>query len=372
MMTDMDYMQRAYRLALKAKGATSPNPMVGSVIVKNKRIIAEGWHARAGGDHAEIRALKKARGPVSSAKMYTTLEPCYHTGRTGPCVDKIIQSGISEVIIGMKDPNPQTNGKSIAKLRRAGLKIKVGLMQEELSVLNEAFIKYTKRKMPFVAVKCAQSLDGKIATAKGHSKWITSPPARRFAHAHRDEYDAILVGINTVLKDDPRLNGSKKPKKIKKIVLDSTLQISSKARLFSGVRPSDCIIATTKKASKKKIKALQKKGIIVTVCPQRSGHLNLKWLFKELTKRHITSILMEGGAHVIGSALKAKLVDKIYIYMAPKIFGDQKALSSIVGINAGSIKKAIQLKKMTFPSILTQGRLLQWTTEGIASLFIPA
>jgi len=351
MMTDIDYMQRAYCLALKAKGETSPNPMVGSVIVKDKRIIAEGWHRRCGADHAEISALKKAQGPVSKAKMYITLEPCYHTGRTAPCVDQIIRSGIGEVVIGMKDPNPLTNGKSIAKLRRAGLKTKVGFLQDELAVLNEVFIKYTKRKMPFVAVKCAQSLDGKIATARGQSKWITSDTARRFARSHRDEFDAILVGINTVLKDNPRLNGSKRSKKMKKIILDSSLQISPKARLFSDVRPSDCIIATTKKASNRKMNALCKKGITVIVCPQRSGQLDIKWLFKELTKREITSILMEGGAHVIGSALKQKLVDKIYIYMAPKIFGDQKALSSIVGINTGNVNKTIQLKKMTFQTI---------------------
>jgi len=350
-MTDIDYMKRAYSLALKARGATSPNPMVGSVIVKNKRIIAEGWHHRCGGDHAEISALRRARGGVLNAKMYVTLEPCFHTGRTLPCVDQIIQSGLGEVVIGMKDPNPLTNGKSIAKLRRAGLKTKVGFLQDELTVLNEAFIKYTKRKMPFVAVKCAQSLDGKIATARGQSKWITSDVARRFARVHRDNFDAILVGINTVLKDNPRLSGSKKSKKIKKIVLDSSLKISTKARLFSGVRPSDCIIATTKKASIRKINILRKKGISVIVCPQKSGQPDLKWLFKELTKREITSILMEGGAHVIGNALKQKLVDKIYIYIAPKILGDQKALSSIVGINTGNVNKSISLKRMTFQEI---------------------
>lgn len=351
MMTDIDYMQRAYRLALKAKGKTSPNPMVGSVLVKNKRIIAEGWHSRCGGDHAEISALKKVRGSVLKSKMYVTLEPCYHTGRTAPCVDQIIRSGISEVVIGMKDPNPLTNGKSIAKLRRAGLKTKVGILQDELELLNEKFIKYNKRKMPFVSVKCAQSLDGKIATASGQSKWITSDKSRRFARSLRDEYDAILVGINTVLKDNPRLSGSKKSKNIKKIILDSKLQISSKAKLFSGAQPSDCIIATTKKASNRKIQVLRGRGNNVIVCPLKLGKLNLKWLFKELAQLEITSILIEGGAHVIGNALKNNLVDKIYIYMAPKIIGDQKALSSIVGINTGHVNSAIQLKKMTFQQI---------------------
>ncbi len=351
MMSDIDYMYQAQRLALKAKGATSPNPLVGSVIVKGDKVIAEGWHRCCGADHAEIIALKKAGKRARGARMYVTLEPCHHYGHTPPCVDQIIQSGIKDVIIGMRDPNQLTNGKSIAKLRRAGIKVKVGICQKELETVNEAFIKYTIHKMPFIAVKSAQSLDGKIATAQGHSQWITSEATRRFARDIRDEYDAILVGINTVLKDNPKLSGNKKTKRLKKIILDSSLKISPKARLFSGTKSSDIFLVTTKKASIRKKAAFLKKGIHVIVCPQQRGKFDLKWLFKELAKREIVSVLVEGGAHVIGSTLKEKLADKIYIYIAPIILGDQKALSSVVGINIEKINKAIRLKRVTLKQI---------------------
>ena len=350
-MNDIDYMNRAYCLALKAKGKTSPNPLVGSVIVYDDKIIAEGWHRRCGASHAEIIALKDAGRRALGARMYVTLEPCFHYGRTPPCVDRIIQSGIKEIIIGMKDPNPLTNGKSIAKLRRAGIKVKTGVLQKELEAMNEAFIKYTKKKIPFVALKSAQSLDGKIATAKGHSKWITSEAARKYARRIRDEFDAILVGINTVVKDDPRLAPSKRTKNLKKIILDSSLRILPKARLFSSSKPSDIIIATTVKASAKKRADFRKKGIHVLVCPQRGGKIDLKWLFTELAKQEIMSILVEGGAHVIGSVLKAKLADKIYCYIAPIIIGDQKALSSVVGINIGKVNQSIPLKNIVLKEI---------------------
>ena len=350
-MMDIDYMNKALSLALKAKGNTSPNPMVGSVIVKGNRIIGEGWHRRCGGAHAEISALKNTRGSILGTRMYVTLEPCYHYGCTPPCVDYIIDSGIKEVIIGMKDPNPLTNGKSIAKLRRAGITTRVGFLKNELGIMNEAFIKYTRKKMPFVVTKTAQSLDGKIATANGHSKWITSQAARKFSRNIRDEFDAILVGINTVLKDDPKLNGSKSKRRLKKIILDPSLKIPLKARLFSGVRPFDCIVATTQRAFERKKKALINKGINVIVCPLHAGQIDLKWLFKELAKDSIMSILVEGGAHVIGSVLRHKLVDKMYIYIAPKIFGDQNALSSVVGFRMGTVNQSVKLKKMSFKTI---------------------
>ncbi len=350
-MIDIGYMRKAQKLALKAKGNTSPNPLVGSVIVKGNKIIAEGWHHRCGADHAEIVALKKAGQRAREACMYVTLEPCHHFGRTPPCVDQIIQSGIKEIVIGMKDPNPLTNGKSIAKLRRAGIKVKVGILQKDLRVMNEAFVKYAKIKMPFIAIKSAQSLDGKIATATGHSKWITSEATRRYARSIRDEFDAILVGINTVLKDDPKLNGSKKTKYPKKIILDSSLKVSIKARLFSGVKPSDVFLVTTDKAPERKRKAFLKKGVNVIVCPRRKRLFDLKWLFKELAKQEITSILVEGGAHVIGTVLKEGLADKAYVYIAPIILGDQKALSSVVGIETKNINKALRLKRTTFRQI---------------------
>ena len=350
-MSDNYFMQMALDLAAKGKGYTSPNPMVGAVIVKGTRVVATGWHQHCGADHAEIVALKKAGARSRGAKLYVTLEPCFHYGRTPPCVDKVIASGIREVVIGMVDPNPLTRGKSIAKLRRAGIKVKMGILRPQAGQLNEVFVKYIRSKMPFVAAKCAQTLDGKIATAAGESQWITSSKTRDYARRVRDEFDAILVGVNTVLRDDPRLNGAKQTKRLKKIILDSSLKTPLKARLFKGVRPADCIIAVTRKASSAKIKQFQNKGTRVIICPVKDGHVDLKWLLKALAKEEITSILMEGGAHVIGSALNGKLVDKLYIYVAPKIIGDQDALSSVVGVDTVSIGRAIRLKDLTSRNI---------------------
>lgn len=344
-------MQMALDLAAKGKGYTSPNPMVGAVIVKGTRVIAAGWHKRCGADHAEIVALKKTGARSRGAKLYVTLEPCFHYGRTPPCVDKIIQGGIREVVIAMVDPNPLTRGKSVVKLRRAGIKVRVGILRPDAERLNEIFIKYMRSRMPFVAAKCAQTLDGKIATVTGESQWITSSKTRDYACRIRDEFDAICVGVNTVLQDDPRLNGARATKCLKKIVLDSSLQTPLTARLFKGVRPADCVIAVTRKASPSKIKQFQNKGARVIICPAKDGRVDLKWLLKALAKEEITSILMEGGAHVIGSALKQKLVDKLYIYVAPKIIGDQDALSSIVGVDTLNVGRAIRLKGLTSRNI---------------------
>ena len=350
-MTDLDYIHHAMQLALKAKGNTSPNPLVGAVIVKGNRMIAQGWHHRCGSDHAEIIALKKAGTKAQGAKLYVTLEPCFHYGRTPPCVDKIIQSGIKEVIVGMKDPNPLTNGKSIQKLKLSGIKTKVGFLQNELSQMNEAFVKYQKTRMPFVVAKCAQTLDGKIATATGQSQWITSVKTRAFARGLRNDFDAILVGINTVLKDNPGLNAERQIKPIRKIILDSSLQISISAKLFSDTQPSQCIVATTAQASAKKIKFFQNKGVHVIICPEKDARIDLKWLFKELAKLEIISILIEGGATVIGSALKENLVDKMHFYLAPKIIGDQTALNSVVGFKINNVNQAVSLENLTLKKI---------------------
>lgn len=344
-------MRMALDLALKGKGKTSPNPMVGAVVVRGERVVAEGWHRRCGSDHAEIAALKKAGAEAKGARLYVTLEPCFHYGRTPPCVDVVIQSGVREVVIAMKDPNPLTNGQSIAKLRRAGIPTRVGLLGKEAGRINEVFVKYIKTGMPFAAAKCAQTLDGKIATVTGESKWITSLKTRDYARRVRDEFDAILVGVNTVLKDDPGLNGKNRSRPLKKIILDSSLKISLKAGLFLRVEPSHCLIAVTKKAPLQKIKHFQRRGIHVIVCPERQGCVDLKWLFEELGRREITSILIEGGARVIGSALRDHLVDKMYVYIAPKIIGDQDALSSVAGIPTVDVNKSIFLRDMTFQRI---------------------
>jgi diaminohydroxyphosphoribosylaminopyrimidine deaminase/5-amino-6-(5-phosphoribosylamino)uracil reductase len=266
-------------------------------------------------------------------------------------VDAVIKSGIKKVVIAMKDPNPLTNGKSIAKLKKAGIDVELGFLEKEARILNEAFVKFMTYQMPFVVGKCGQTLDGKIATRVGSSQWITSEETRTFSRRLRNHFYAILVGINTVLKDDPCLASADKNKRIKKIILDSSLKISLKAKLFKGCFLQDCLIATTKKASKERIAQFQKKGVGIIVCPKNKGKIDLKWLFKELAKKKIMSILIEGGAKVLGNALAQDLVDKMHIYIAPKIVGDQAALSAIDGINVLDISKALYLKNVAMRSI---------------------
>ena len=343
-------MRRAATLALKARGATSPNPLVGALIVKNNCVIAEGWHKRAGEDHAEIAALKKAGRSAKGAELYVTLEPCFHYGRTPPCVDAVIASGIKKVMIGMKDPNPLTNGKSIAKLKRAGLKVKVGILQDELIQMNEAFFKYIKSRRPFVATKTAQTLDGKIATRTGRSKWITAERTREFARKVRDQFDGIVVGVNTVLQDDPHLYTTRKINPVRKIVLDSRLRAPLKARLFKR-NTSACLIATTKKASSGKIKSFRDKGVLVIVAPAKEGKVDLKWLLKELARMEMTNILVEGGAETVGSFLKEGVVDKMYFYIAPKVMGDDSGRNAIVGLKTVRIDQTIQLKNWSVEKI---------------------
>ncbi|MBF0593523.1 MAG: bifunctional diaminohydroxyphosphoribosylaminopyrimidine deaminase/5-amino-6-(5-phosphoribosylamino)uracil reductase RibD [Candidatus Omnitrophica bacterium] len=335
---DILYMRRALQLAGKGRGLVSPNPMVGCVIVKAGNVIAEGWHKACGQDHAEVDALKQAGAKASGATVYITLEPCAHWGRTPPCVDALIEAGVRRVVIAMTDPNPLTNGKSVEKLNEAGIKTTVGVCQDDARAMNAAFIKHMTLKMPFVVAKTAQTLDGKIGGRTGDSRWITSVEARAFARNRRNEFDAILVGKNTVLADDPGLDAPGKD--IKKIVLDSRLVISERAKLFGGTESGQVILATTVKAPQAKIRRLLKRGVSVIVCPEKDGRIDLKALFKELAKKEISSILIEGGAAVIGSALKAGLVDELNVYIAPKILGDEKARSSVVGLDILKVTQA--------------------------------
>ncbi len=338
MPNDFLYMQRAITLAKKGLGQTSPNPMVGCVIVKAGKVIAEGWHARYGGDHAEVAALKKAGMKARGATMYVTLEPCTHWGKTPPCLKAVLDAGIKRVVVAMKDPNLVNHGRSLQALGARGVHVVFGICEEEAKALNAAFTKFITKKLPFVVAKTAQTLDGKIATRTGDSKWITSDAERAFARKKRNEFDAILVGINTVLLDDPGLNAPSK--KLIKIILDSRLRLPENAKLLKGTLPGQVIVATTKKAPKAKAARLRKHGVDVLVCPERSGQVDMKWLFKALAKRKIACILIEGGAGVVGSAMRVGLVDKYHIYIAPKLIGDAQARSSVVGLDVLKVARA--------------------------------
>ena len=332
-------MELALKLAERGKGLTSPNPMVGCIIVKRGRVVGKGFHRKAGTEHAEVLAISEAGKKAANSTMYVTLEPCSHWGRTPPCTEKIVEAGVREVIIAMKDPNPLVDG--FLELKFRGLKTKIGILEKEARKLNEAFVKYMKTKKPFVMIKVAMSMDGKIATKSGDSKWITSKEARTYVHKLRTEVDAVMVGLNTVLRDNPELTPRLyKGKDPVKIVVDSQLKIPKNCNLMKT--PGMLIIATTNQAPKKEIEKLQQKGIRVVIAKSKKGMVDLSDLMKQLGKMEITSIMIEGGSELNSSAIKEGLVDKILIFTAPKIIGS--GLGAIGNLGVNKIDKAIQLK----------------------------
>ena len=291
---DEYYMGLALKLALKAKGKTAPNPLVGALVVKAGKIIGRGFHAKAGFAHAEIIALDEAAKLAKGATLYVTLEPCAHTGRTPPCINRIIGSGIKEVVVGMIDPNPLNNGKGVMLLKQSNIKVRVGVLSERLKEINESFIKYITTRIPFITVKVAESLDGRIATRSGDSKWITSDKSRAFAHRMRKDYDAIMVGVNTVLRDNPSLGAWFSGKKLIKIIVDSNLSISENSNIFSG--GSQVIIITLPSRPGQETqnrKNLSAKARILEV-KEKDGQINLRDALKKLAGLKISNIIVEG------------------------------------------------------------------------------
>jgi diaminohydroxyphosphoribosylaminopyrimidine deaminase / 5-amino-6-(5-phosphoribosylamino)uracil reductase len=356
MISHKKYMDIAIQLAEKGRGFVSPNPLVGCIIVKRGKIVGRGHHKNYGEAHAEINALKSAGKKAKNATMYVNIEPCSHWGKTSPCTEKIVEAGIREVVCGMEDPNPLVDGYKELKFR--GLKTRIGILRDRARKMNEVYIKYMKTKRPFVILKLAMSLDGKIATSTGDSKYITGKEARKYVHQMRHDSDAIMVGINTIVRDNPlldsRLVNGKNPTKI---IVDSTLKISEKAKVLKD--PSKVIIATTNKAPKKKIDKLHQKGVQVLVLKPKAGLVDLKELMKELGKSGITPIIIEGGAELSGNAIKEGIVDKILIFTAPKILGN--GLNPIKNLGITKVSKAIKLKnpltKKIGKDILIEGEL---------------
>ena len=340
-------MDLAIKLAEKGKGLTSPNPMVGCIIVKRGRIVGKGYHKKAGTEHAEILAIRDAGKKSVNSTMYVNLEPCSHWGRTPPCTEKIVEAGVREVIIGMKDPNPLVEGYRELKFR--GLKTKIGILEKQSKKLNEIFIKYIKEKRPFAVLKVAMTADGKIATKTGDSKYITGKEARTYVHQLRTEVDAVMVGLNTAIRDNPeltpRLFEGKDPMKI---VVDSKLKIPKNCNLMK--HPQKLIVATTSQAPKKNIEKLQQKGVTIIVAKTLKGFVDLDDLMKQLAKMEITSVMIEGGAELNSSAIKAGIVDRILIFTAPKIIGNN-GLGGIGNLGINKIDKAINLKDPEFKKI---------------------
>ncbi|WP_422447226.1 bifunctional diaminohydroxyphosphoribosylaminopyrimidine deaminase/5-amino-6-(5-phosphoribosylamino)uracil reductase RibD [Thermoanaerobacterium sp. DL9XJH110] len=335
---DEFFMHRALKLAEKGRGYTSPNPMVGAVLVKDGEIVGEGFHKKAGEPHAEILALKQAGERAQGAELYVTLEPCSHYGRTPPCAEAIVEAGIKRVIAAMQDPNPMVAGRGIKRLREAGVEVTLGVMEEEARKLNEVFVKYITSKRPFVIGKIAQSLDGKIALAAGKSRWITGEPARIRVHELRSWYDAVMVGIGTVLADDPlltcRLPGENKNPV--RIVVDSAAKIPLDARMLKcGGR---VILAVTEMADRDKIRVLKENGVDVIETRSEDGKVNLAQLFEILGNMGITGILVEGGSGLLSSIVRQNLMDKLLIFLAPLLIGGD-GLSSIGRLTIDDLKE---------------------------------
>jgi len=325
--TDEGFMRRALRLARKGEGRVSPNPMVGAVIARDGRIIGEGYHRRYGENHAEINAIANATEPIAGATFYITLEPCSHYGKTPPCVEALIASRPGRVVVGTIDPNPLVSGRGIAALQRHGIETKTGVLEEACQRQNEVFFKYIRTGIPFVTLKFALTLDGRIATAAGHSRWISSPASLRFAHRLRRAHDAILVGAGTVLKDNPeltcRLVRGENPLRV---VIDSHLRTSPDASVFE-VRRSSAIVAATRKAPAERRRLFERQGIeVLELGEDEEGRVDLHGLLNLLGQRKIASLLVEGGAGVNTSFLREHLVDRLIAVIAPKIVG--------TGINA--------------------------------------
>jgi len=330
---DLSYMDRALALARKGKGLTSPNPMVGALLVKSGTIVGEGFHRYAERKHAEVCAIEQAGEQAKNATLYVTLEPCSHFGRTPPCCDLIIRSGVSRVVAATKDPNPQVRGAGFERLRKAGVDLIIGLRETEAVRLNEAYLKYIQTGLPFVTLKTAMTLDGKIAAQDGRSKWITSEESRRRAQQLRFENDAVLVGIGTVLQDDPSLtdrSGQPRRRPLVRVILDSKLRLPLTSNLIRSVREGAIIIFCLERCDAERQHLLVEAGIEVIPVPASDLHIPMMSVLKELGRRDLTSLLIEGGSQVNFSALSSMAADKMVCFLAPKILGG-KAIPAVGG-----------------------------------------
>lgn len=346
MSEDELYINTALTLAKKGLSFTNPNPLVGAVIVKKGKVLSSGYHHQAGLPHGEIDALNSLKKSAEGATLYVNLEPCCFFGKTPPCADAVIRSGISKVVCSTLDPNPKVSGKGVKKLRENGIAVTVGILEEEAKKLNETYFTYQTKKRPFIVLKFAQSLDGKLATFSGDSKWITNQRSRDFARSLRANFQGILVGINTILNDDPHLGVRKKGfKDPVRIILDNDLKIPLNAQVL---RDNNVIIATTKKADQKKLKILQEKNIQVLIF--NGENIPLDKLIRKLYDLEIISVLVEGGGEVLGSFIDKKMFDKVFIFIAPILIGGKKA-KTIGGQGVYQIQDALKLNKITLKKI---------------------
>jgi len=347
---DSAYLEMAYGLAEKARGWASPNPYVGAVVVQRGRIVGHGYHARPGRPHAEAIALERAGKLARGSTLYVTLEPCVHWGRTPPCVEAVIRAAPKRVVVSSLDPNPIVYQKGIRKLRAAGIDVSVGLLREKNSVLNESYIKHITRGAPFVTLKAALSLDGHMATWAGDSRWISSPLTREYVHLLRGEQDAIMVGIGTILKDDPRLTIRHRHwagKEIVRVIMDSRLRLPVSARILNTITEGKIIVFTTKGAPSRKRVLLEKRGVEVIRVAGSLGRLEVAEVLTCLGGSGIASLLVEGGSRLLTTMIEKKLADKLFLTLSPRLIGGEAAPSFLEGEGVRLVRRSWRLRNVS-------------------------
>lgn len=354
--SDAVFMKMALRLAARAKGRTAPNPMVGAVIVRDGTIVGTGYHHRAGEPHAEILALRQAGRRAEGATLYVTLEPCcHHKKRTPPCVPALIHAGLKRVVVAMLDPNPHVQGSGIEQLQRAGIEVEVGCLEAQAMQVNALYLHWRQTGRPFVILKAAMTLDGKIATATGESKWITGEVARRHVHRLRRTVDAIVVGIGTVLKDDPQLSvrtelAGPRARNIRqpmRVVLDSRLRIPLSARVCRDAHLQPTCVVTSYRAPARKIASLEARGIRVLRVPMSQGHVSLKACLRTLGKWGLWKVLIEGGSTINAEVLRLRLMDRVMLYVAPRLLGGRDAIGVFGGRAPRRLSAALPIQNLS-------------------------
>lgn len=342
-------MNRALELAVLALGRTSPNPVVGAVVVNNGKIVGEGYHQQAGTPHAEVHALRAAGPMARGAAIYVTLEPCSHYGRTPPCANALVEAGIKRAVIATRDPNPLVAGRGVQILEKAGIETRVGVLEKEAVRINQFFFKYIKTKRPYVTIKTAMTLDGKIATASGDSRWVSGEESRQMVHQMRNSYDAIMVGIGTVLKDDPLLNtrlGNEAGQDPVRVIIDSKLEIPLDSQIVATAVRQKTLVFCSNRSDEARRETLQEAGVEIITLPVGSETLPLSEVLDELGRREIISLLVEGGAEINASLIDKGLADKIHLFIAPKIVGGRNAPSPIGGTGVPMMKDAVWLNSL--------------------------
>ncbi|NOQ52786.1 MAG: bifunctional diaminohydroxyphosphoribosylaminopyrimidine deaminase/5-amino-6-(5-phosphoribosylamino)uracil reductase RibD [Desulfuromonadaceae bacterium] len=346
--TQQQFMARAIKLAEIGLGRTAPNPPVGAVIVRDGQVVGEGFHPKAGEPHAEIFALREAAEKAAGADVYVTLEPCSHYGRTEPCADALVAAGVKRVFVGVQDPNPQVAGRGIEKLRQAGIEVAVGVQERQCRRLIAAFTRHITTGFPFTIYKTAMTLDGKTATTSGDSQWISGELSRQRVHQLRDRVEAIMVGIETLLADDPLLNtrlSDNRRRDPLRVVVDSRLRIPLSSRMLRQESSASTFIATTA-ADPQKISALQQLGAEVMIFPESAGGVSLPHLWQELGRRHVQRLLLEGGATLAGAALQAGLIDQMMVFVAPKMIGGSARYGIFNGEGCHKLINAVRLVEL--------------------------